>query len=93
VKIISRQLWVGTVFLVVLKYCGLLPAMVWPSWATSAEGGVPEPPSGRPDDLMELAMLLGITYKRDRRGDFIDANVLTVLNKAGEIVHRHEGLQ
>ncbi len=49
--------------------------------------------SGCPDDVLELAMLLGITYKRDRRGDFIHANVLTVLNKAGEIVHRHEGLQ
>jgi protein SCO1/2 len=49
--------------------------------------------SGRPDDVMELAMLLGITYKRDQRGDFIHANVVTVLNKAGEIVHRHEGLQ
>ncbi len=45
-KIISRQWWVGTVFLVVLECCGLLPAMVWTSWATPAEGGVPEPPSG-----------------------------------------------
>jgi protein SCO1/2 len=42
---------------------------------------------------MELAMLLGITYKRDQRGDFIHSNVITVLNKAGEMVHRHEGLQ
>ena len=49
--------------------------------------------SGRPDDVMDLAMLLGITYKRDRRGDYIHSNVITVLNKAGEIVHRHEGLQ
>jgi len=49
--------------------------------------------SGAPDDVLELATLLGITYKRDESGGFIHSNVLTVLNKAGEIVHRHEGLQ
>jgi protein SCO1/2 len=48
---------------------------------------------GHPDDVLELATLLGITYKRDQRGGFIHSNVITVLNKAGEIVHRHEGLQ
>jgi protein SCO1/2 len=49
--------------------------------------------SGHPDDVMELAMLLGIRYKRDQGGGFIHSNVMTVFNKAGEIVHRHEGLQ
>jgi len=49
--------------------------------------------SGHPDDVLELATLLGIKYKRDQRGGFIHSNVITVLNKAGEIVHRHEGLQ
>jgi protein SCO1/2 len=49
--------------------------------------------SGQPDDVLELAMLLGIKYKRDPNGGFIHSNVITVLNKAGEIVHRHEGLQ
>ena len=49
--------------------------------------------SGHPDDVLELATLLGIKYKRDRRGGFIHSNVMTVLNKDGEIVHRHEGLQ
>ena len=34
-----------------------------------------------------------IKYKRDQNGGFIHSNVITVLNKAGEIVHRHEGLQ
>ena len=48
--------------------------------------------SGHPDDVLELATLLGITYKRDPSGGFIHANVITVLDKAGEIVHRHEGL-
>ena len=49
--------------------------------------------SGHPDDVLELATLLGIKYKRDQSGGFIHSNVITVLNKAGEIVHRHEGLQ
>ena len=49
--------------------------------------------SGHPDDVMELAMVLGIRYKRDQSGGFIHSNLITVLNKAGEIVHRHEGLQ
>jgi protein SCO1/2 len=49
--------------------------------------------SGHPDDVLELATLLAIKYKRDQSGGFIHSNVITVLNKAGEIVHRHEGLQ
>jgi protein SCO1/2 len=49
--------------------------------------------TGHPDDVLELAMLLGIRYKRDQSGGFIHSNVITVLNKAGEIVHRQEGLQ
>jgi protein SCO1/2 len=49
--------------------------------------------TGHPDDVLELATLLGIRYKRDQSGGFIHSNVITVLNKAGEIVHRQEGLQ
>jgi protein SCO1 len=49
--------------------------------------------TGHPDDVLELATLLGIKYTRDQSGGFIHANVITVLNKAGEIVHRQEGLQ
>jgi protein SCO1 len=49
--------------------------------------------SWHPDDVMELAIVLGISYKRDQNGGFIHSNVITVLNRAGEIVHRHEGLQ
>ena len=45
------------------------------------------------DDVLELAMLLGIRYRRDQSGGFMHSNVITVLNQAGEIVHRHEGLQ
>jgi hypothetical protein len=43
--------------------------------------------SGQPDDVLELATLLGIKYKRDQSGGFIHSNVITVLNKAGEIVY------
>ena len=32
-------------------------------------------------------------YKRDQNGGFIHSNMITVLNKAGEIVYRHEGRQ
>jgi len=49
--------------------------------------------SGQPDDVLELATLLGIVYKRDQRGGFTHSNVMTLLNRAGEIVHRQEGLQ
>jgi protein SCO1/2 len=49
--------------------------------------------TGSPDDVLELATLLGIKYKRDQSGGFVHSNVITVLNKAGEIVHRHEGWQ
>ena len=45
-KIISRQWWVNTVFLVALACWSLLSAIVWASWAGPAEGGGPEPPSG-----------------------------------------------
>jgi protein SCO1/2 len=49
--------------------------------------------SGRPDDILELAILLGVKYKKDPRGGFAHSNILTVLNKEGEIVHRHTGLR
>jgi protein SCO1/2 len=49
--------------------------------------------SGHPDDVLELATLLSIKYKRDQQGGFMHSNVMTVLNRAGEIVHRQEGLQ
>ena len=49
--------------------------------------------SGHPDDVLKLAMLLGITYTRDQQGGFMHSHVLTVLNSAGEMVHRQEGLQ
>jgi protein SCO1/2 len=47
---------------------------------------------GEPDDVRELAALLGISYERDTRGQFAHSNVITVLNAEGEIVHQQVGL-
>lgn len=47
---------------------------------------------GAPDDVRELAALLGINYARDTRGQFAHSNVITVLNAEGEIVHQQVGL-
>jgi protein SCO1/2 len=47
---------------------------------------------GQPDDVLELAVLLGVKYKKDQSGGLAHSNVITVLNAAGEIVYRHTGL-
>ncbi len=47
---------------------------------------------GNPDDVRELAALLGINYNRDARGQFAHSNLLTVLNEQGEIMHQQPGL-
>ena len=47
---------------------------------------------GRPDDVLELAALLGIKYKEDARGQFAHSNVITILNAQGEIARQQIGL-
>ena len=47
---------------------------------------------GQPDEVLELAVLLGVNYTKDLQGGFAHTNLIMVLNKKGEIVHRHEGL-
>lgn len=47
---------------------------------------------GDAEDVLELAVLLGVKYKKEPQGDFSHSNLLTVLNQGGEIVHRHSGL-
>ena len=47
---------------------------------------------GAPDDVRELAALLGVNYQKDARGQFSHSNVITVLNAEGEIVFRQTGL-
>lgn len=48
--------------------------------------------TGRPDDVRELAALLGVNYRKDGRGQFAHSNLLTVLNARGEIIHQQVGL-
>ena len=47
---------------------------------------------GEPDDVRELAALLGVIYKQDAKGDFAHSNVITVLNAEGEIIFQQPGL-
>jgi protein SCO1/2 len=47
---------------------------------------------GSPDDVLELAALLGVKFKKDARGQFTHSNILTVLNSGGEMVHQQVGL-
>jgi protein SCO1/2 len=48
--------------------------------------------SSAPDDVLELAALLGVKYKKDARGQFAHSNTITVLDPGGEIVHQQIGL-
>jgi protein SCO1/2 len=47
---------------------------------------------GEPDDVLELAALLGVKFKQDARGDFAHSNLITVLNADGEVVEQVVGL-
>jgi protein SCO1/2 len=42
--------------------------------------------------VQDLAMLLGVKFKQDARGQFAHSNLFTVLNAEGEIAHQHAGL-
>jgi protein SCO1/2 len=42
--------------------------------------------------VQELAMLLGVKYKQDAQGQFSHSNLITVLNREGEIAHQRAGL-
>ena len=48
---------------------------------------------GQPDDVRELAMVLGVKYAKDNRGQFAHSNLITVLNSAGEIEFQLAGLK
>jgi protein SCO1/2 len=47
---------------------------------------------GQPDDVLELALLLGLKFKADANGQFSHSNVITILNAQGEIIHQQTGL-
>jgi protein SCO1/2 len=44
-------------------------------------------------DVRELAALLGVKYKQEADGAFSHSNLVTVLNREGEIVHQRIGLK
>ena len=48
--------------------------------------------TGAPDDVQELAVLLGVKYKQDQRGQFAHSNLITLLNAEGEVVMQQLGL-
>jgi protein SCO1/2 len=47
---------------------------------------------GQPDDVLELAALLGVRFKEDAAGQFAHSNIITILNEQGEIVYQVTGL-
>lgn len=48
--------------------------------------------TGKPADIRELAMLLGVQYAQKSDGHFSHSNLVTVLDANGKIAHRLEGL-
>ncbi len=48
--------------------------------------------TGEKNDVMELAMMLGFKFSKDANGGFMHTNLITFLNKKGEIVHQNTGL-
>jgi protein SCO1 len=68
-----------------------------PSTLNAYRSGHQLPPNwtllhGQDDDIAELAALLGIKFKKDASGNFAHSNVITLLNKNGEIVSQQIGL-
>jgi protein SCO1/2 len=47
---------------------------------------------GSPDDVLDLAALLNVKFKKDAQGQFLHSNVLTLLNADGEVVCQQLGL-
>ena len=48
--------------------------------------------TGESSSVQELAVVLGIQYRKIDAKDFAHSNLITVLNAKGEIIHRQEGL-
>lgn len=47
---------------------------------------------GSDDAVRELAALLGVKFKQEADGAFSHSNLVTILNREGEIVHQRQGL-
>jgi len=48
---------------------------------------------GSDDAVRELAALLGVKFKQEADGMFSHSNLVTILNRQGEIVHQRQGLK
>ncbi len=48
--------------------------------------------TGEPDSVRELAIVLGVQYKKINDTDYAHSNLISVLNPKGEIVHQQQGL-
>lgn len=49
--------------------------------------------SGDNGDILEIAALLGVKYKHVSDTDFTHSNMITVLNKEGEVLHQRKKLE
>lgn len=47
---------------------------------------------GSADDVLDLAALLGVKFKKDAQGQFAHSNLITILNTDGEIAFQESGL-
>lgn len=48
--------------------------------------------TGKRSDIDDLAALTGFRYKEENDGSFSHSNIITILNKEGEIIHQQVGL-
>lgn len=46
---------------------------------------------GKEDDVLELAALIGMKFKKDVRGQFVHSNLITLLDAEGNIVKQESG--
>jgi protein SCO1 len=49
--------------------------------------------NGSEGDILELAALTGVKYKKTSGSDYAHSNIITVLNRNGEIAHQQTGLE
>ncbi len=48
--------------------------------------------NGADGDVREMAVLLGVQYRQTSPGEWVHSNLITVLDPAGEVIHRQLGL-
>ena len=48
--------------------------------------------NGEPDDILELAALLGVRFQRSSGSDFAHSNMISVLDEYGRIIYQQKGL-